>query len=495
MNFVNLRLSKVLSAENILSGNVYYRGLKSTSVGSNVNDNYDGTGNPNCDGTTADTLCPGTNDKSVIDTNSFGGTLQYTRLGRLLGKENRVTVGLSYDQGDTHFTQATQLAVFTSDRNTIPDPANPDFTPTTDADTVTRYYGAFVTDTFSFNEITHMTLAGRWNRARVLITDRSGVDSGLNGDNTFSRFNPAVGLNFNPSSALNTYVTYNEGMRAPTAIELTCADPAAPCKLPNAFLSDPPLKAVVSKTFELGTRGMLSPNTQYSVALFRTDLQDDIQFIANSASGTTGFFSNVGKTRRQGVELGLQQRVGKLSLRGAYSYIDATYQSTFNIPSPSNSSADQTPGPTQGQITVRPGDKIPAIPPHNFKLRADYAFTPMLQAGLSVVYASSQFARGDENNQDSNGKIPSYTLVNLDGSWKITDQLQIFGKVTNLFDQTYQTFGILGQNFFRGPGFTYDQGLAGPEQFRTPGMPRAFFAGVRYDFLPAKTASSDTDLR
>jgi outer membrane receptor protein involved in Fe transport len=242
MNFVNLRLSKVLSAENILSGNVYYRGLRSTNVGSNVNDAYDGTGNPNCDGSDPDNPCPGSNDKSVIDTNAVGGTLQYTRLGRLLGKDNRVTVGVSYDQGNTHFTQATQLAIFTADRNTIPDPANPDFAPTTDADTVTRYYGAFLTDTFSFNEITHLTLAGRWNRARVDITDRSGNDPGLNGDHTFSRFNPAVGVNYNPTPALNTYATYNEGMRAPTAIELTCADPTAPCKLPNAFLSDPPLK-------------------------------------------------------------------------------------------------------------------------------------------------------------------------------------------------------------------------------------------------------------
>jgi outer membrane receptor protein involved in Fe transport len=352
-------------------------------------------------------------------------------------------------------------------------------------DTATRYYGVFLTDTFSFNDITHLTLSGRWNRAHVNITDRSGVDPGLNGDHNFTRFNPAVGLNFNPRPALNTYLSYNEGMRAPTAVELTCADPAAPCKLPNAFLSDPPLKAVVSKTYEIGSRGLLGQNTQYNVALFRTDLQDDIQFLASSATGTTGFFSNVGKTRRQGVELGLQQRLGKLSLHGAYSYIDATFQSTFNIASPNNSTAD-----ANGQITVRPGDKIPGIPRHNFKLRADYAFTPRVLAGMNVVYASDQFARGDENNQDANGKVPSYTLVNLDGSWRITDQLQVFGRVTNLFDTTYQTFGILGENFFRGPGFTHDATLAGPEQFRTPGMPRAFFAGVRYDFIPAKTASS-----
>jgi outer membrane receptor protein involved in Fe transport len=490
MNFLNLRMSKVLAADKILGGNVYYRSLTSTNTGSNVNGDYDGSGNPVCDGTTINP-CPASNDKSVIDTNSLGAALQYTQLGRLFSRENKFTLGVSYDQGNTNFTRFEQLAVFTSDRNTVADPANPDFVQDTNVDTVTRYYGAFFTDTFSFNELTHLTLSGRWNRAKVTLTDRSGQDPGLNGDHAFTRFNPAVGLNFNPSRALNTYATYNEGMRAPSAVELTCADPAAPCKLPNAFLADPPLNPVISKTFEIGSRGLLGAATQYSIALFRTDLQDDIQFIANSASGTSGYFANVPKTRRQGLELGLQQQLGKLTLRGAYSYIDATYQSTFNMASPNNSFAD----PTTGQITVTPGDKIPGIPAHNFKLRADYAFTPMLFAGLSLVYASSQYARGDENNLDVNGKLPTYLLVNLDGTWRITDQLRIFGRVNNVFDKSYQTVGVLGENFFRGPGFTYDATLAGPEQFRTPGTPRAIYIGLRYDFIPAKTAVSPGDDR
>ena len=70
----------------------------------------------------------------------------------------------------------------------------------------------------------------------------------MNGSHRFARFNPALGLNFNPSPRLTAYAAYNEGMRAPTAIELTCADPEAPCKLPNSFLSDPPLKKVVART-------------------------------------------------------------------------------------------------------------------------------------------------------------------------------------------------------------------------------------------------------
>jgi outer membrane receptor protein involved in Fe transport len=283
-------------------------------------------------------------------------------------------------------------------------------------------------------------------------------------------------------------VTYNEGMRAPTPMELTCANPLAPCTLPNAFLSDPPLKPVVSKTFELGTRGMLAAKTSYNASLFRTDLRDDIQFITASASNTAGYFQNVGKTRRQGLELGLQQGFDKLSVRAAYSYIDVTYQTAFVENSPNNSSANAT-----GDIQVNSGDRIPGIPRHNFKVRADYAFKPTLSAGVNVVYASSQFARGDENNKDANGAVPGYTVVNLDGRWNVTDQLQFFAKVTNLFNRNYETFGILGENFFRGPGFTYDAASAGPEQFRSPAAPRGIWVGVRYEFDKKGTARPATD--
>ena len=117
----------------------------------------------------------------------------------------------------------------------------------------------------------------------------------------------------------------------------------------------------------------------------------------------------------------------------------------------------------------------------------------MVSVGLNVVYASSQFARGDENNNDVNGAVPGYTVVSLDGRWNVTQQLQFFAKVTNLFNRSYETFGILGENFFRGPGFTYDLASAGPEQFRSPGAPRGIWIGVRYDFEKPRRPATGED--
>ena len=60
-----------------------------------------------------------------------------------------------------------------------------------------------------------------------------------------ARFNPAAGVTYNARQGVNLYAGYSEGSRAPTSIELGCADPNQPCKLPNAMAGDPPLDQVV----------------------------------------------------------------------------------------------------------------------------------------------------------------------------------------------------------------------------------------------------------
>jgi outer membrane receptor protein involved in Fe transport len=327
-------------------------------------------------------------------------------------------------------------------------------------------------------------VSGRYNRAAVQIRDQSGVDPALNGNHSFSRFNPGVGFNWNPIKAFNGFIGYNEGNRAPTAVELTCADPLAPCKLPNAFVADPPLQQVVSKTFEMGARGAFATGTSYSIAVFRTQLQNDLQFISTAAVPSAGYFQNVGNTRRQGLEAFLNQTWGRLTLQLRYSYIDATYQSSFAVPSPANSSA------VDGLIFVSPGNQIPGIPKNQFKLRADYAFTPSLRGGVNVVAFSSQYARGDENNQDANGPVPGYAVVNLDASWQVTPNIEVYGLVSNLFNKKYSNFGIVGTSYFTGADFGYYANTPGavpaPSQFQAPGAPLGAWVGVRLSWEPMK---------
>jgi outer membrane receptor protein involved in Fe transport len=270
-------------------------------------------------------------------------------------------------------------------------------------------------------------------------------------------------------------------MRAPTAIELTCADPEAPCKLPNDFLADPPLDAVISRTAEVGARGDVGDAWHWSGAVYRTSLQNDIAFISAGAGATNaGYFDNVGTTRRQGFELAVLAKLERVSFAVRYTFLDATFRSRFLESSPANSSADE-----DGVIEVTPGDRMPSNPRHVLKLRLDWTVTRRLLLGANLLTSAGVYARGDENNQDVNGRIPGYTVVNFDARFLATTRLEFFARVNNVFDRRYFNFGVVGENFFTGPGRTFGPAVGidpAPEQFRGPGTPFGAWLGVSYSF-------------
>lgn len=476
--FMTAKGSHFLADGALLGGNLYYRHYENGNVSSNVNDNFDDDG------------IQATNDAADIDQNGYGGGIQLVLTSHPDGLKNQLTLGTTGDVASARFTQTSQNAQFTADRNTV---GIDDFTVQTDADTHTHYYGAFIADTFNLSSRWTLTASGRYNYSRVRIGDRTGESPLLNGESSFSRFNPAVGINFNPTSNLTAYASYNEGVRAPTAIELTCADPDAPCKLPNDFLADPPLHEVVSKTFEVGARGALGNLLRWSASVYRTRLGNDIEFISSGAGATNaGYFANVGTTRRQGVELGLETHLKALTVSTHYTFLDATFQSTFSESSPSNSSAD-----VDGVIHVTPGDRIPANPRHVLKIRADWKVTSRLFIGANLLTSAGAYARGDESNQDINGQFPGYTLLNLDGRFLLSSSFEVFARVNNVFDRRYSNFAVVGENFFTGPGRTFGP-AAGvdplSEQFRGPGAPIGAWVGVRYSFGgEAGGSSSDRD--
>jgi len=463
--------SRFVSDSILLGGNVYYRHYRNENVSSNVNNAF-GAIDP--DTGMADPV-QATNDRSHTDQKSWGAGLQLTRQDDIAGRANQFVFGVSVDSGDTRFLQQSQPAIFTDQRDTI---ATGDYAPETDVDTTNRYLGAFFADTLALNREWTVSFSGRYNHARVRIADRLDGDAGVNGHFTFARFVPAIGVNYKPSTAMTAYATYNEGMRAPSPVELTCADAAAPCKLPNIFLADPPLRKVVSHTLEAGARGKWSA-LDWAAAVYRTDLEDDIQFISSGGAAiNAGFFQNVGRTRRQGLELAGTAHLGRLDLTLRYSHIDATYRSEFSAASPNNSSADAT-----GAIRVLPGNRIPGIPADSLKLRGDFDIDARWAIGAGVVLASSQFAHGDENNRDVGGRIPGYAVADVDLRFQPDNSWQIFATVANLFDRHYQNFGLLGANVFTGPDRTFGPSLGlAPvaEQFRAVGAPRTVWIGVRY---------------
>lgn len=495
-NLVMLALkgSHFLSDDHLVAANTYFRRSRTHNFASNTNDCFasaeTGVGEA-CE--FSNTTDQGSNERSMTDQFGYGLSAQYSYLGNLLGHKNQFTGGLSMDFGNTSYVSGEQTTNFTPDRGAVP---NSEFETETDIRTRNYYYGLFATDTFSFTDKLHMTLSGRYNYIKIRLMDHMEADANtgkfVTGDNssiehTFNRFNPAVGLNFNPSQSLGFYGSYNEGMRAPTPIELSCADPLTPCRLPTDFLADPSLKPVVAKTWEGGARGKLGGDWHWNASLFHSVLHDDLQFISSGNSFNLGYFQNVGKTQREGIELGLSGSYEKLHLSANYQFLNATFESPMTFHNEANSSADPN-----GDVHVSPGDKIPNIPRHSLKLRVAYDFLPELTVGMSMIANTDVYARGDENNQDINGKVPGYAVFNLDANWSFHSNWSAFAKINNLFDKEYATMGVLGDNAFNAPGRTFntDPTAWESEQFRSPGSPLAGWVGIRYEFGGPKRSSA-----
>jgi outer membrane receptor protein involved in Fe transport len=357
----------------------------------------------------------------------------------------------------------------------------------------------YLTDTISPSKLLHFTASARYNSNTETLngysvdTDVGDVGSGFDvasplvGDHRFSRINPAFGFTVTPTDALTFYANYNEASRAPSVIELGCSNPAAPCGLPNDFASDPALKQVVARTMEFGFRGNLpGQRLVWSADAFHTVNSNDIQFVATSTN--QGYFDNVGNTRRQGLDLSLGGKEGGFSWHLAYSFVDATFESSFEVNASSNSTADAV-----GNILVRPGDRIPLIPRQTGRLVLDYEPNKLWDIGGSVVVASGSFLHGNENNANQaggtnaqgafvlgTGWIPGYAVVNLHCTYHITKHAEVFARLVNLLNMEYSTAGFLTTNSFNPNGsFRVDPADWTNENAVSPAPPRAIWAGVR----------------
>jgi iron complex outermembrane recepter protein len=335
----------------------------------------------------------------------------------------------------------------------------------------TTYTGLFATDTLDVTPRLGFTIGGRYNVAKVKLQDELGT--GLDSDNRYSRLNPVVGATFKLDGNVTAYGGYSEANRAPTPLELGCSDPARPCLIDNFLISDPPLKQVVSHTYEAGLRGRYELGRtgawRWNVGAFTTENTDDIINVASTTVIGKGFFLNAGQTRRHGLEAGITYQSVPWNVYANYTFVDATFQTPLTLSSPNNPAAD-----ANGNIFVRPGDHIPAQPQHRFKAGAEYATTEAWKVGADVNVVGPQYLIGDQSNQ--NPKVPAYAVVNLHGSYKVSQQVELFGLVQNLFNQHYYVTGA----FFSVSNFPL-LNQTDPRAF-VPGMPLAAYAGVRATF-------------
>lgn len=428
----------------------------------------------------SDEVDSATNNFSKTRQRGYGAALQSAFLYDLFGMKNEFVTGFSFDQAQVNFKFDTELASLTGSRGTIGSGILVGESRVRLDSEVTHYGAFFIERLHPIDDLTLM-VSGRYNSSHLDLED--GFGNELNGAHTFDRFNPAAGVTYSFRPELSVYGRYSVSSRAPTAVELTCADPEDPCKLPNSFIADPPLKQVVAKSWEAGLRGgldslrwddKLETSLNWHTGFFYTENHDDIIFISAGDLTSEGFFDNVGKTRRLGLEADLTGSLAnhwsgfffqKLGFGFHYTYLDATFRTPFAAPSPNNPAADD------GVIQVARGDRIPGLPEHMFKFNLNAEVIPKLNLEISGIYNSDRFFRGDEANL--NDPLPGYWIFNLRGQYRFNRHVQVFLRVDNLFDKRYKTFGLYGQaDDVLGDRFD-------DPRFVGPGAPRGIWGGIR----------------
>ena len=419
-------------------------------------------------------------NRTTTRAKGYGGAFQAVANTVLDGRDNVFTAGASADFADVRFTSNSEIGTLTPDRTVAGAGLltglfgrAPDDEFNAELDTDNRAVGLYFSNTLSLTNRVHVTVSGRFNHAGIDIIDRLGTS--LDGEHTFARFNVGTGAVYDLTGDTSVFARYTESNRAPTAAELSCADPDEPCRVPNAFVSDPPLEQAVARSVEGGVRGRFRPSASvdWSATVYRTAIADDILFVASPNLIGTGFFQNAGDTRHVGVDIDISGHVDRVRWFVSYGLVQASFESPLELPSNPevNDAASE-----DGTITVAPGNRLPNIPLHSLKTGVYYAVTDGWDVALDTMVTSNRVFLGDEGNDQA--LLEGYGIVNLRSAYRMTDNLEAFVRVDNLFDAEYATFGVLAEVelFLReAPG-------ADDPRFVGPGAPRSAFTGLRVGF-------------
>lgn len=452
--------------------------------------------------------CNGLINRTHTRQHEVGVAFQGAWRTTLGGRDNQFIAGVAYNESRAHFVQTSQYGYLTPDRGVSGVPAFADGTQDSEnaldarVDLVgrTKTFSVYAADSLDVTQALSFTLSARYDTNRIRNRDAitpGGGPGSLDGDVDFGRLNPALGATWKAAGGLTVYAGLSQGGRAPSVIELGCADPDNPCRLPNSLAGDPPLKQVRTRTAEVGARGAVR-GLNWNAGLFRADNHNDILFVADDISGF-GYFKNFGATRREGAELSVDGKRGPVSASASYTYLNATYLTAETVGGAGNSTNDAGPG-FDGNIIVEPGNRIPLVPAHLFKAQLGWNVTDELSVSADMLASSGVYARGNENNNHQAdgvyylgpGRTKGYAVLNVGVDYRPIKPIKLFVQVTNVFNTEYETAAQLGATGFNDAGAFVARPFAGPvidgerpvrnATFYAPAAPRMIWAGVRYQF-------------
>ncbi len=266
-----------------------------------------------------------------------------------------------------------------------------------------------------------------YGQLRIMPLDGLTATAGIRYDDhsTFGgETNFAGDIVYSPNDGSTTFrASYGEGFKVPSLFQLF-----------SDFGNDT-LQPETSKSWDAGiTQQLIDGRLELSATLYQRDSDNLIDFIGcpiqtgictNRPFGT---YDNVARARAQGVELGLVMRpVDSLTFAANYTLVDAENRDNDLV------------------LARRPRNSVNAS--------VDYDWTFGLKTGATISHVSSSF-----DNASNSRSIEGYVVVDLRAAMPITDNIELYGRVENLFDEEYETifrFGTPGRSAFAGVRLSY----------------------------------------
>jgi vitamin B12 transporter len=198
--------------------------------------------------------------------------------------------------------------------------------------------------------------------------------------------------------------SYGEGFKTPSLFQLF------------SDYGNTALRPETSRSWDAGvTQTLLDGQIEVGVTWFHRDTRNQISFISCPvqtgicAGRPFGTYDNVARTRAQGLEIGLSLRpVDALRVQAHYSHVDAENRAT--------------------------GLDLARRPKHSVNASVDYDWAFGLKTGATITHVGSSFDNGANTR-----KLEGYVLVDLRAAYPVTDQIELFGRIENLFDDQYET--------------------------------------------------------
>ena len=306
-----------------------------------------------------------------------------------------------------------------------------------DSDTLTVYGQADL----GLTDAVTLIAGGQYARA---TRDVTAILNAVTGRGEYDQFNPRVGLLVDAAPGVQFFGNISRSFEAPSLADLTSggAFPFAPLD---------PQRATV---FEVGTRGQAGI-VSWDIALYRAELENEFLDLAvPGARGLITVTTNGDRTIHQGLEFGLDVRPFKAALEknGQALRLSAAY--TFN-------------DFTFDDDAVYGDNQLAGVPRH--VLIAEARFDQVDKFYLSTTLR--WIPDGPWADYANTERAPGYETVQITAGVTLTDGIELFGSVENLFDEVFISNVTTNAN----------QRLTN-EAIYTPGQGRAVFGGLRARF-------------